>query len=799
MPRRTRSRSRPAEPQPPFPPPVRRPRTYAAAAAGVLLALAIAALVWSRRDPSADAGTTTPASSPTPTFVGSATCASCHAQAYAAWESSHHARAMQHATPATVLGDFSGSTFSEAGATTTFLQRDSLYVVRTMGPDGRVGEFAVRYTFGVEPLQQYLIELEDGRVQPLTVAWDSRPAPAGGQRWMTLYPGERIEHTDELHWTGRQQNWNFMCADCHSTDVRKNYDRAADAFATRWSELNVGCEACHGPASGHLEWARSADPASDYDGSRPADLGLTAALDEREGVVWNVTDDGRPQRSAPRQGEREIAVCAQCHSRRAQIAEGYVAGAPLADHYLPSLLMPGLYHADGQQRDEVYTHASFLQSRMFAAGVTCADCHEPHTQRLRAEGNAVCAQCHTPARYDTATHHFHAPGSEAAQCVACHMPAETYMRIDPRRDHSLRVPRPDRSVTLGVPNACNDCHTERSPQWAAEAVRSWYGHDPAGFQTFAETFAAHEAGDAGAATSLAGLARDASQPAIVRASALARLADRPSLVAFEAARIGIFDADPLARRSALAILEALPPGERVALAAPLLSDPVRAVRLQAAWVLAPVAATLPLAATRSAFTRASNEFIASQRYLADRPENRVTLGTYFAQLGRAGEAEAEYRGALRLRPSEVTAYVNLADLYRSQGREGDAERLLREGLAVLPDDPNLHHSLGLSLARSGRLEDARESLRRAAELGPDQPRFAYAHAVALHSAGETAAAVAVLEEALRRHSADYDLLFALATFHRDAGRFDEARAAAARLRGAHPADAQAAQLLQSLQ
>lgn len=792
---RERSSTRSLAPEAPESSPARSRSWLIAGAALALLALAALALFWWRGEapPSgADTAARTPAEAE---FVGSSTCTGCHEEAYEAWRGSQHERAMQVASPATVLGDFSGATFTDQGVTTSFIRRDSLFFVRTVGPDGEPGEFQVRYTFGVHPLQQYLIELDRGRIQPLTVAWDSRSAEEGGQGWLTLYPGESIEHTDELHWTGRLQNWNFMCADCHSTNLQKNYDPQSDAFATTWSEIHVGCEACHGPASRHLEWASESGEGGDYGEIDPTAMGLTVALDEREGVTWQIDPaSGLPSRSVPRETQREISVCAQCHSRRAQVAEGYVAGDPFLDHYVPSLLMPGLYYPDGQQRDEVYTHGSFLQSRMFAAGVTCSDCHDPHTQELRVEGNAVCAQCHTPTRYDSADHHFHTVDGEATQCVSCHMPETVYMQVDPRRDHSLRIPRPDRTVSMGVPNACNGCHTDRSPEWAAAAVREWYGDEPDGFQTFAEAFAADEQESPEAPAALAALAANRAQPAVVRASALARLVDDPSLVAFEAARAGLADPDPLARRAALSILEGIPPQQRIAMAAPLLFDPVRIVRQQAAWVLAPVAAALPLAETRAAFTRASNEFIASQRYRADRPENRITLGTYFAQLGRLGEAESEYRAALRMRPAAVAAYVNLADLYRSQGREADAEQVLREGIEHVPLDANLHHALGLSLARSGREGEAREKLRLAAEQAPDQPRFSYAYAVALHSAGEGAQAIDVLEDALGRHPRDYDLLYALATFHRDAGRMDAARAAAERLREAYPQDPSAQQL-----
>lgn len=801
-----RKRPRSSRKSPPVTPPeptstAGKPRALLAAAAALAVALVVAAVVFVVAPDGEQTSTHTPGDTAPLTqaeFVGSAACASCHAEAYADWESSQHAMAMQRATPETVQGDFSGTTFSADGVTTSFLRRDDRFLVHTVGIDGAEGEFEVRYTFGVDPLQQYLIELEGGRVQPLTVAWDAREETEGGQRWMTLYPGEQIDHTDELHWTGRQQNWNFMCADCHSTNLQKNYDRETDTFATTWSEINVGCESCHGPGSEHLAWAAEA---GDYgQTASPTEMGLTAALDERRGVSWTIDPETYlPQRSEPRMSQREIGVCAQCHSRRSQIAEGYVAGASFYDHYLPAPLTEGLYHADGQQRDEVFIWGSFLQSRMFAAGVTCADCHNPHSQELRAPGNAVCAQCHTPPRYDTPEHHFHPVGSEGAACVSCHMREETYMRIDPRRDHSFRVPRPDQTVSLGVPNACNDCHTGESAEWAANTVREWYGDDPAGYQTFAVAFVADERGEAGATDALAALARDRGQPAIVRASALARLVDRPSLVALEAARVGLTDPDPLARRQALEVLEALPPGERVGMAGPLLSDPTRIVRMHAAWLLAPAAQSFTMPALRDAFTRASDEFIESQRYLSDRPESRVTLGTYFAQLGRAGEAEAEYRAAIRMRPAEVAAYVNLADLHRARGREGDAEALLREGLEILPEAAPLHHALGLSLARSQRIDEAIESLARAADLAPEEPRYTYAYAVALNSSGASMDAVRVLEHALERHSRDYDLLYALATFHRDAGRVEEARRYAVRLRDAHPGDPTAEQLLRSLE
>ena len=403
---------------------------------------------------------------------------------------------MAVATDSSVLARFNNPKVAAGGVAEAFYRRDGKFFVHTDGPDGRPGDFAISYTFGVAPLQQYLVALSKGRLQALTTAWDSRAAAAGGQRWFNLYTDVRSSD-DELHWTRPAQNWNYMCADCHSTNVRKNYDAAADSFSTTWSEIAVGCEACHGPGSRHLAWAAKGERSS-----RDSTMGLTVQLDERHRVTWLANaSTGNAVRSHPRTSDRELQVCAQCHSRRRQIAEEYVAGKPYYDHYRPALLTSPLYFADGQQRGEVYEWGSFLQSRMNAHGVTCSDCHEPHGGELRAPGAAVCATCHSPAKYDAPAHQHH-QAAAGVTCLSCHMPAATYMKVDSRRDHSFRVPRPDLSVTLGTPNACASCHADRGAQWAASQITAWRSGDTSaiGFQRFAAAFAAAGCGEGRRAT-----------------------------------------------------------------------------------------------------------------------------------------------------------------------------------------------------------------------------------------------------------------------------------------------------------
>jgi tetratricopeptide (TPR) repeat protein len=728
-------------------------------------------------------------------FVGAQACAGCHRQEPVRWSGSDHARAMQLASEATVLGDFADRRFTQGSVTSTFFRRAGQFMVRTDGPDGQLADFEIKYTFGVTPLQQYLIELPGGRLQSLSIAWDARPREAGGQRWFHLYPNERIDFRDELHWTRRQQNWNYMCADCHSTNVRKNYDAATDRYATTWSEINVACEACHGPGSRHVTWAQASGWKRAW--GRTENKGLAVVLHDRRGVQWTIDSrSGIAARSTPRTTAVELGVCAQCHARRSQISSDYAPGRPWLDHYVPALLTSPLYWADGQQRDEVYSWGSFLESRMHAAGVTCSDCHDPHSQKLRAEGNQVCAQCHAPAKYATATHHFHQPGGRGAECAGCHMPVTRYMVIDPRHDHSLRVPRPDQSVALGVPNACTSCHADRNPEWAAAQVRAWYGRSAAGYQRFAEAFRGAETGAAAAGQQLAAVARDGTQPAIVRASALARmpgdLGRSPSGV--DAVRQAVSDPDPLVRRAAVAALERLPLDARIAAAVPLLNDPSRLVRVEAARVLAPVRPETLSQAARAAWDDAAADYIAAQRTNADRPEYRTNLGTFFAARRRAIDAEKEFRAALALDRTFVPAYVNLADLYRAEQREPDVRGVLEEGLKAVPDDAALHYALGLALVRAQRPAEALTHLERAAARAPDNARFVYTYAVGLHSAGRPREAVTVLEKALRSHPNDRDVLLALITFSRDQGAIDRALVYAEQLAARYPEDADAQRL-----
>lgn len=732
-------------------------------------------------------------------YTGAQSCVECHAHEYLHWKNSQHAKAMQPASESAILGNFEDASFTYNGIASTFFRRDSKFMVRTDGPDGQLQDYEIAYTFGVYPLQQYLIGFPDGRYQALGIAWDSRPKEQGGQRWFHLYPGQNLTHKDPLHWTGLQQNWNYMCAECHSTNLRKNYDPKLNRFNTTWSEINVACEACHGPGAGHLAWARKEGDWQKLNSTK----GLAIALDERYGlqfqlralamkgldlvtpflnpkpdVLWTAATQAAANSApaiTPRPPNRELELCARCHSRRGQFWEDYVFGQSLLDTHRLSLLTPDLYYPDGQMKDEVFNHGSFLQSKMQAKGVSCSDCHEPHSGKLRATGGKVCLQCHLAAKYESPQHHFHPAGTRGVDCISCHAPTTTYMVVDPRHDHSFRIPRPDLTMKLDVPNACNRCHEDRSAEWAAKQIRKWYGQPLPGHQQFAEALHAGYTGAAGAQELLLALIKNQEQPNIARATGATLLGERLNSTGFEALRPLLTDPDPLLRSAAARAMVTVRLELKVQHLVPLLNDPVRLVRIDAAQTLASVPKAMLTENQRQAIQRGVAEYVAAEMVNANRPESYLNIGLIHITQGEFGQAEATYRSALTLQPAFTQAAVNLADLYRIQGRDGDGEKILRQALELDPKSAATHHALGLLLIRQKHLPEALSALAEAARLGEDNPRYGYVYAVALNSTGQGSKAIQELETVLAKHPNDRETLMALAAFQRDAGNLGAAR------------------------
>ena len=694
---------------------------------------------------------------------------------------------MDPANDRTVLGNFEDATLTHSGATSRFYRRDGKFLVSTEGASGAVEEFEVKYTFGADPLQQYLVEFPGGRLQCLPLCWDSRPRKEGGQRWFHLYDSQRVAPGDLLYWTRVSQNWNTGCAECHSTGLRKNFDPSTESYQTGWTEVDVSCEACHGPGAAHLEWAEARARRE----ARPdiPDLGLTIRLKEAEPAVWTRDEStGRPRRTPPLAAHTQAEMCARCHSRRGLISQDYVHGASLLNTHDLSLLEEDLYFPDGQIQEEVYVYGSFLQSRMAQVGVVCTDCHDAHSARLRQEGDGLCTRCHAAGTYSARSHHHHPPGSAGARCVECHMPARTYMVVDPRRDHSFRVPRPDLTASLETPNACNHCHGDRSTQWAVGHFQRWYGAGPRD-KHFGVTLAAGRKGIPGLAADLIRLAQAPQQPAIVRATAVSLLDNYPGASAAEAIGELAKDPSPLVRAAAVEALGSLPPHQREPLLRPALEDPVRLVRTLAGRSLAGPAPAGLSRQQRLLRASAVREYEEVQRLHADHPGGRLNLGDLYRDQRDVERAEASYRQAISLEPAFIPAYLNLADLYRETDREDEGKKLLLEALKMAPRSASAQHALGLLLVRTGERRAALGHLARAAELEPENSRHAYVYGVALNSLGDSPRAVRVLEKALRSRTHDPDLLFALATIHRDRREFAKALAHSRRLLALYPENA----------
>ncbi len=679
-------------------------------------------------------------------FVGSESCSGCHTEIDSTWRQSDHHKAMLLPSETSVLGDFGDVTVEFHGIETRLFRADGRYKIATAGSDGKPAEFDIAYTFGHYPVQQYLVDIGNGHLQALNVAWDSRPAAQGGQRWYHLQPDENITHEHPFFWTGHFQNANSRCIECHATDVKKSYSPENQTYATSWSEIGVGCESCHGPGSRHVGLAEAGELTD-------AETGF--ARRSRQRLNWAYLEGADIASPSGTRDDSFIDTCGGCHSRRGSLGD-VETGAAYHDQYRLALLDRGLYFADGQINDEVFVLGSFLQSKMHLAGVTCGNCHDPHSGKTIAEGNALCAQCHKPSAFDTAEHHRHPQGSTGAQCVACHMPERLYMGVDYRRDHSYPLPDPGLAASIGAPDACTGCHTDQDQAWAAQSLADW-GVKPKA-NAWARLNQGLERQDMLLFRDYARSRKPAASAPIRQASLLSRLAAFPSRLAAETAAQKLNHADPLIRRAGVNALQSLQLEARWQLLQPLLEDPVRAIRLDVAAALADA---LPRLQGDDAKRLGSliDEYREYLDYIADTPGGQLGIGNLELRLGYSILAEQAYLKALEIEPSFATAMINLADLYRSMGSDGEARPLLERALEIAPDSANTNHAYGLLLVRAGRQDEAMKYLKAAIEQDDSSPRHVYVYAVALDSRGDTEAAMRVIDDASRRWVNNLDLYF----------------------------------------
>ncbi|MFT7594776.1 MAG: putative CXXCH cytochrome family protein [Paracoccaceae bacterium] len=615
-------------------------------------------------------------------YVGSEACTDCHREQAEQWQSSHHALAWTKPGPTTVLGDFDGAELAHDGTLTRFStgETDGEYAVTVTEKDGQTTQYPLHSVVGIAPLQQYLLETDPGRLQSFDVVWDVEK-----QQWYHLYPDQDLPPTDGLHWTGPYKTWNARCAECHATGYQRNFGARTGRYSSTQAEIGVGCESCHGPGSAHLDWTKTKT-------SAPETQKLSAF--------------GFPTSFGAGNTEAEIQQCAGCHSRREALGNGNpTPGTAYHDAYTLALLRPGLYHADGQIQDEVYVYGSFLQSKMYARGVGCTNCHNPHNAALKATGNAVCTQCHSPAgnpefptlplaEFDSPSHSFHASGTEGAQCKSCHMIERTYMGVDGRRDHSFRIPRPDLGAETGGPDACTDCHADQTQGWAAQQIETWYPNSQKRGAHYGQVLAHGRSNPQQAAGSLQDLALDATQPGIVRATALYLLQSEatPELADLTAPLLS--DPDPVIRGSAAVLQRGASLDVRVDRLMPSLRDPMRSVRIAAAKQLLDPPVEQLLRSQRALLGEAMGDWQRSLAGRLDFPETHLVMGGMALTMRNFPVALNAFREVVRMDPQRAEAWSMLVRL--SEALEGpEAGRAtLREAIKNAPNDPALLQMLG---------------------------------------------------------------------------------------------------------
>ncbi len=711
---------------------------------------------------------------PTPSFVGTQKCIDCHQKEYDKWRDSHHDHAMEVADKNTVLGDFEDVVFKSHGITSRFYQKDGRFFVHTQGPNGDLGEFEITHTFGWFPLQQYLVPFPGGRLQCLPIAWDVRK-----KKWYHLYPKDPLAPKDWLFWTNAGQNWNGMCAECHSTNLKKNYDLENDTYQTTWSDIDVGCEACHGPGSRHVEWAQMPDMA------RPQ-------VENYELVV----------RTSGINSRKLVELCAPCHSRRAALGDYTHAEPDFLDSMLPSLLAENMYFADGQILEEVYVYGSFTQSKMYHRDVRCNDCHDVHSIKLVKKDNDLCLQCHRANEYDTKAHHFHkikdekgAPITSAdgsvlfnvgtgAECVQCHMPGRTYMGIDYRPDHSFRVPRPDLSVKIGVPDACKRCHFDKTSQWSDQTITKWYG--PGRKRHYGSIIDAGRKRRPDVRKDLIQLAGDPLYPVIVRATAISLLSAYPGKDTFQTIKLALMDDEALIRRTAVESIAPTNQKERTELIASLLYDPVKAVRIEAARRLAEKPSIRLDRDQEKVFKAVLKEFVASMEYSGDFAFGRYNLGNLYVALNQPEEAIRNYLAAIKIDDLFYPAKVNLAMFYNKRGENDKAEEQLREVVKAHPELHETSYSLGLLLAEMKKYDSAVVYLKKAAKGMPERSRVHYNLGLLLQYLKKYAEAEGALLKALKLQPDNMAYLYALGDFYLKRGKLHKAKNIALQMIAKHP-------------
>lgn len=700
-------------------------------------------------------------------FAGDQTCKSCHVKEHNEWIQSHHFMAMQPANDSTVTGNFNNSTFTADGVTSHFFKKDGKFIINTQGDDAKNHDYEVKFIFGFTPLQQYLVEFPGGRMQVPRVSWDVIQ-----KKWFHQYPGQKIPAHDWLHWTGNAQNWNTMCASCHSTNLQKNYDIESDSYKTTYSVINVSCESCHGAGKRHIDYVNS----KDYKAGEKIQ-GSYLQLEKNAGQI------------------AQIKTCAPCHARKAEISASLIQSEELMDNYIPEIPDKEFFHADGQQDAEDYIYTSFLQSKMFRRGVKCSNCHNPHSGKPVLIGNMTCVKCHVK-KYDDPAHTFHAIGSTGSECKNCHMPGKLYMGNDLRYDHSLRVPRPDLSVTYGTPNACNNCHKDKPAQWAADAIIKWFG--PTRKYHFAEDLIPGSKLDANSEAHLIKLFGDTSVPEIIRATAVNYLGSISSANSLQTIVKALNNNDAQTRYRALRSLANFEPGSWINPVGQLLSDKARAVRIAAADLYITVPEQQIPGLYSKAYSSARSELQNYLAYQADFSVGNLMIADHYLKLKDYFNAEKFYVRGLKKDSLMNYARLNLSTVYNLQGKNNKALDVLITAAKIDPKNDRIFYNEALLFNEMNNKPAAERAFARAVELKSNNPRLYYNYGLLLNENKKFTTAEIVLQKGIAINPAAPELYYVLTIVYLQTHDSTKARQAGIKLKQLDPDNPDYAQVFKNL-
>ena len=666
-------------------------------------------------------------------------CGSCHQKQLSDWLTSDHSKAMDVASEATVKGDFDNAVFEHFNQKATFFKRDGKFFIR-FEENEQTTNYEVSYVFGHYPLQEYLIKTERGKMQVFPFAWDSREESNGGQKWYPIYPDEEISQQDRLHWLQPLQNWNGMCADCHSSGLQRNYDSERDSFETVWNEVNVSCQSCHGNLDeGH--YGKKETPHSALTKNEQKNIGNWLLGEGEKIASWN----------GPKRDNSFMDSCFACHSLRAPLTDGITPSKPFLSQFKPALLTTPQYHVDGQIQDEVYVYGSFLQSKMYEAGVNCNDCHNPHTAKVKVEGNGLCLQCHKASEFDVVKHHRHEPDTEGSQCISCHMPTNTYMGVDKRRDHSFHIPAPSVSEKFDTPNACNSCHEDKSTKWAKDNLVKWHGA-PASPHPAQMQYMLLLSGERLTPNRHLALAKNTSLPAIKRATVVSLLPNTLQALPYNYAKVLASDNSPLVRLAFADVSFLVDKNKRHQLLKPLLNDQFKAIRIASAEQL------IALGEVSLISTNVLSEMSEASEQALWRGEGNLNASLVYANTGNFDKAKELLQAGISKDPFFEPNYINLANLYRSLGKEHVEASTLKNGLKNNPQSALVNYAEGMRLIRAQDIETAVIHLTRANELEPRNSNYLYILILALDKAGNTHRAVEILKDKIKAVDNQFELL-----------------------------------------